>query len=79
MTNKELENMGWQKRNAAEEPRLSEMVELYKELDFEVMLTDMAEDDSPDDVCNECLKDSKGKYKIIYTRPKVSKHINKTE
>jgi hypothetical protein len=72
MTNINLENEGWIKRNAAEEPRLSELVELYKELDFDVLLLDLSLEENPDDVCNECLKGNSEKYKMIYTRSKVT-------
>jgi len=51
-------NSEWTKRNVVEEPRLSELVELYKELNFEVKLEDCTEADFQDDGCNECIKDS---------------------
>lgn len=34
----ELTSQGWEKRTTYDEPRLSEMVELYRELGFEVHL-----------------------------------------
>ena len=64
------ENTDWTKRNVVEEPRLSELVELYKELDFEVKLEDCTEADFQDDGCNECIKGFAGRYKVIYTKPK---------
>jgi len=64
------ENTDWTKRNVVEEPRLSELVELYKELDFEVKLEDCTEADFQDDGCNECIKEFAGKYNVIYTKPK---------
>lgn len=68
--NENPENTEWTKRNVVEEPRLSELVELYKELNFEVKLEECTEADFQDDGCNECIKGFAGRYKVIYTKPK---------
>ena len=63
----ELKKQGWEKRFTIDEPRLSEMVEQYKELGFEVLLEPV---DTSSEECTTCLKDPSFSqlYKTIYTR-----------
>jgi len=65
----ELKKQGWEKRFTIDEPRLSEMVEQYKELGFEVLLEPV---DTSTEECIECLTDPafSDRYKTIYTRQK---------
>lgn len=70
MNEGELIKNGWEKRNTLEEPRLSELCGLYEELGFEVYLLDYVLNEFSYLTCNECMKDSKGKYKIIFTKKK---------
>ncbi len=65
----ELKKEGWEKRFTMDEPRLSEMVEQYKELDFEVLLEPV---DPSSEECTSCLTDPafSARYKTIYTRKK---------
>jgi hypothetical protein len=63
---KELEKDGWEKRTLYDEPRLSEMVEMYEEIGFEVMLMPFDPDDEPG--CIECMKTQPELFKTIYTR-----------
>lgn len=67
----ELRKEGWEKRFATDEPRLSEMVEQYKELGFEVLLEPV---DPLSEECTTCLTDPafRDHYKTIYTRPSLS-------
>jgi hypothetical protein len=73
----ELNKEGWQKRFVAEEPRLSEMVELYKETGFEVRLEPLStveEADAENEECRACRICFEGveeKYQVIFTRPKA--------
>lgn len=61
-------------RFSANEPRLSESVEIYKEAGFEVRLEPLGgrsnnafkADTGP---CQVCYKDVEGEYSVIYTRP----------
>jgi hypothetical protein len=64
----DIKLFGWEERSTAEEPRLSEMVELYKELGFEVCLEDYKPSECSSGECNTCMSDNPDKYKIIYTR-----------
>ena len=67
----ELKEKGWNKQNTIGEPRLSELVELYKSLGFEVHLEPIRLDEL-DDECRRCLalevKDNK--VKTVYTKRK---------
>jgi hypothetical protein len=63
----ELKNQGWEKRFTIDEPRLSEMVEQYKELGFEVLLEPV---DTSSEECTSCITALPDRYKTIYTRQK---------
>lgn len=52
----------------ATEPRLSESVEIYESLGYEVRLEDIEMENEED--CQECVKGFEETVKIIYTRPK---------
>lgn len=68
MTRKEeLKKEGWAKRFTTDEPRLSEAVEQYKELGFEVLLEPV---DTSSEECTSCLTAFSDRYKTIYTRIK---------
>jgi hypothetical protein len=56
---------GWTRCFVADEPRLSEAVETYRELGFEVLLlpVDLAEES-----CSECLRAAPDRFREIYTR-----------
>jgi hypothetical protein len=58
---------GWTERNTTDEPRLSELVELYEELGFEVMVRPVAVDDLAE-TCSVCVMAEPERYKTIYTR-----------
>lgn len=72
----ELKKEGWQKRFVAEEPRLSEMVQLYEETGFEVLLEPVSAVEEPDEgkgecqECRICLEGGEDQYQVIFTRPK---------
>ncbi len=72
-----LESEGWTKQFIANEPRLSEAVELYRETGFEVHLEPLptvpecescAEEGDADE-CRICYEGVEDQYKIIFTRP----------
>jgi hypothetical protein len=65
----ELKKQGWEKRFTIDEPRLSEMVDQYKELEFEVLLEPA---DTTSEECTICLTAFADRYKTIYTRRKKS-------
>jgi len=59
-------NEGWEKRSTTDEPRLSELIKMYEEIGFEVLLMPFAPDEEPG--CSECMKTSPQRYRTIYTR-----------
>jgi hypothetical protein len=63
----ELKKEGWEKRFTMDEPRLSEAVELYKGIGFEVLIEPV---DTTSEECTSCLTAMSDRYKTIYTRPK---------
>ncbi len=66
---KEQDNAGWTKRNIVDEPRLSELVEMYESLDFEVQLREFDPKEFSED-CSECVGANPEKYKVINTKKK---------
>jgi len=67
MREEQLKKEGWEKRFTIDEPRLSEMVEQYKELGFEVLLEPV---DLSSEECTSCIAADPNRYKTIYTRLK---------
>jgi len=65
MREEELKIQGWEKRFTIDKPRLSEMVEQYKELGFEVLLEPV---DLSSEECTSCIAVDPKRYKTIYTR-----------
>lgn len=65
----DLERQGWQRQFTTEEPRLSEAVELYRELGYEVRL-ERACEELPLPECATCYDTFCDKYKTIFTRRK---------
>ncbi|EFK09279.1 conserved domain protein [delta proteobacterium NaphS2] len=72
-----LENQGWQRRFAAAEPRLTEAVEMYRELGFQVHVEPLpTQEKGPDEqaqedetTCRACFAGYEDQYSIIFTRP----------
>jgi len=70
----ELIKKGWEKRFIACEPRLSEMVALYKEIGFEVHLEPLPSQEEMENTqceqeeCTACFHVDREKYRIIFTR-----------
>ncbi len=64
---KELKELGWEKRVTMDEPRLSEMVAQYEELGFEVLIEPL---DLSSEECTSCFMGDPKRYKTLYTRKK---------
>lgn len=70
----ELKTAGWEKRFVACEPRLSEAVELYKEIGFEVHLEPLPPKEElelstcEESGCTACFDVDRERYRIIFTR-----------
>jgi hypothetical protein len=65
----ELQKRGWKRQFVADEPRLSEALEEYQKLGFEVHLEPVDPEGTTEE-CTECLGAARERYKIIYTRPR---------
>lgn len=72
-----LEEQGWSRQFVASEPRLSEAVQMYQELGFEVHLEPLAKEPEckscagpeEEEECRVCFEGVEDQYKIIFTRP----------
>ncbi len=63
----ELKKKGWLKRTTIGEPRLSEIVDLYKSLGYEVRIEPVILDEMDDD-CRRCYKNDMNKVGTVYVR-----------
>jgi hypothetical protein len=68
---RQLEKEGWMKCTVTDEPRLSELVELYEEIDLEVRVVPASPEDFEE--CSVCLEAEREKFKTIFTRPKSAR------
>ena len=67
----EPEKEGWIKRTTIGEPRLSEIVELYKSLGYEVRVEPVKLDEL-DEECIRCYENENDEAKTVYVRKKSS-------
>ena len=69
MTREEaLARLGWTRQSTHDEPRLSELVEMYREIGMTVHLQPF--DPIAEAGCAECMKSDPGRYQTIYTKKK---------
>ena len=66
----ELSQLGWTRRTIMDEPRLTELVDAYKDLDLEVHLEPLTQEILKElgEECKACYIDHWNNYKIIFTR-----------
>ncbi len=64
-----LVQAGWERQATYDDPRLSEMVEMYKEIGLEVHLEPF--DPENEEGCTGCMQLTPEKFKTIYTRRKT--------
>ena len=67
----QLKKDGWIKCTTIDEPRLSEIIEEYESLGFEIHLEPVKLEDL-DEECKRCYKDRIHKIKTVYVRRKES-------
>ncbi len=65
----ELAAQGWTRRSTLGEPRLSEAVEQYRAMGFEVHLENFDPTAEGEGGCTTCFGSAAEQYKTIYTRP----------
>jgi len=70
MTPEVLKKQGWEKRLTESEPRLSEVVELYESIDFEVLVLPATPEDMNETGCDACVDPNT--LKTIHTRPRLA-------
>ena len=59
---------GWEKKATYDDPRLTEMVEMYQEIGLEVHLEPFNAEN--EEGCTSCMQQSPERFKTIYTRKK---------
>jgi hypothetical protein len=69
MTDEDLKKEGWTRQTTIDEPRLSELAELYESLGLEVHLEPVVAEEMSEE-CKQCFKGDPGDYRTIYTRKK---------
>ncbi len=62
----ELAGEGWEKRATYDEPRLSEVVQLYEELGYEVLVQPFNPEEET--CCSECMRAKPEDYRTVFTR-----------
>jgi hypothetical protein len=60
---------GWTRQFNTDEPRLSEAVEMYKQMGLEVHLEPVVIDPESE-VCQMCYEQDRHRYQTIWTRPR---------
>lgn len=66
----ELAREGWEKKLTATEPRLTEFVQMYEELGFEVRQESVLPEDLGGRGCHACFIAAADLYRTVYTRRK---------
>ena len=64
----ELVKDGWKKKATYDDPRLTEMVELYEKIGLEVHLEPIKTANK--NGCTDCMQHNADRFKTIYTRMK---------
>jgi len=61
---------GWVRRCILDNHKVSERVEMYESIGFEVMVKDVVPEQLPEEYCKTCYISNPEKYKILFTRNK---------
>ena len=67
----ELKKKGWIKRTTIDEPRLSEIVDEYENLEFNVRLESVNLEELNEE-CRSCYQCNADKFKTVYIRKRRS-------
>lgn len=57
---------GWEYKGVFDEPKLSELVEMYEEIGFDVRLEAFNPDEESG--CTECMKTAADRFRMIFTK-----------
>ena len=71
VSEEKLISQGWEKKATYDDPRLTEMVDMYQEIGLEVHLEPFYAEN--EDGCTGCLQQFPDQFKTIYTRQKSGK------
>lgn len=63
-----LVEQGWEQQGSFEEPRLSDIVEMYREIGCEVLLEPYDPAGDGDGGCNACMVAAKERLRTVFTR-----------
>jgi hypothetical protein len=61
-----LTAQGWERQSTNDEPRLSELVQMYRDIGYEVHLEPFQPEEEAG--CSECMKMAADSYKTIYVK-----------
>jgi len=61
-----LTEQGWERQSTNDEPRLSELVQMYRDIGCEVHLEPFHPEEEPG--CSECMQMAADRYKTIYVK-----------
>ena len=64
-TEAEAQVAGYKRNFVADEPRLSEMIETYKDLGFDVITVPISLNSAD---CTECMAQAPDQFQVIYTK-----------
>jgi len=70
MKKEDLVKQDWVKHTTYDEPRLSEITEMYQEMGLEVRIEPLNPDENGEPGCSECMKVQSDRYETLYTRKK---------
>lgn len=65
---------GWEKRGIYDDPKLTQIVKMYKEIGFSVKVEpfkpgiESGIEPGIETECTECIKENPDKYKVLYTK-----------
>ncbi len=62
----ESQASGWEKRGVYDDPRLTELIQMYEELGF-IVRTEPFHPES-ETGCRECMRNHPDTYKVVYTK-----------
>jgi hypothetical protein len=57
---------GWQRRSILDEPRLSEVAEMYRDMGLDVLVVDLVPEITKG--CSTCIEEQTDSLKVIYTK-----------
>jgi len=63
---------GWERRSILDEPRLSEVVQMYRDMGLQVKVVEL--DPKLLIACDTCLTGAKENYKVVYTKGTVTQN-----